>query len=174
MSFTYRLNSKPNILPIQQKSMSVTQLKGRKRIDYGFALEYRTRWSDNDMYDHMNNSVYSFLFDSIVNAYLIEHCGRDPPTSDQIGLVVHSYCDYFGSVSFPAIVDLGLRVNQLGKSSVSYEVGVFKRGHDDVCAVGGYTHVFVDRKTNRPSTYGMSDAIRAGLARLLVEKQSKL
>jgi len=25
------------------------------------------------MYDHMNNSVYYFLFDSIVNAYLIKH-----------------------------------------------------------------------------------------------------
>ena len=147
--------------------MSANQLKKRGRSDYGFLLEYRTRWSDNDMYDHMNNSVYSFLFDSIVNAYLIEHCGRDPPSSDQIGLVVHSHCDFFGSVGFPAVVDLGLRVNKLGKSSVTYEIGVFERGHEDIRAVGGYTHVFVNRTTNRPSADGMSDEVRTGLAMLL-------
>ena len=78
--------------------MSSTQLKHRRHEDYGFHLEYRTRWSDNDMYDHMNNSSYFFLFDSIINFYLIEHCDLRPPTSPQIGLVVHSN-------------DLGLRVN---------------------------------------------------------------
>lgn len=41
--------------------MSVAELKQRKRADYPYILEYRTRWMDNDMYDHMNNSVYSFL-----------------------------------------------------------------------------------------------------------------
>ena len=122
----------------------------------------------------MNNSSYSFLFDSIVNTYLMESCGRDPPTSSQIGLVVHSHCDFFGSVSFPTVVDLGLRVNKLGKSSVAYEIGVFEKGHDDVRAVGGYTHVFVDRKSNRPLADGMSNEIRTGLARLVRSEAPKL
>lgn len=154
--------------------MSSSQLRQRTRSDYGFHLEYRTRWSDNDMYNHMNNSIYAFLFDSIVNAYLIEKCGRNPPTSDQIGLVVHSQCEFFGPVSFPAIVDLGLRVNKLGNSSVTYEVGVFEKGHDDARAVGGYTHVFVDRNSNRPLANGMSDEVRTGLARLQRSEGPKL
>jgi hypothetical protein len=41
--------------------MSHGELKKRVRSDYGYILEYRTRWSDNDMYDHMNNSIYNFL-----------------------------------------------------------------------------------------------------------------
>ena len=126
------------------------------------------------MYDHMNNSVYSLLFDSIINAYLIQKCGRNPPSSDQIGLVVHSQCDFFGSVRFPAVVDLGLRVNKLGQSSVTYEVGVFEKGYDNVRAVGGYTHVFVDRNSNRPSANGMSDEVRTGLVSLLRSEGSKL
>ena len=40
----------------------VQDLKRRRRSDYVYHLEYRTRWSDNDMYDHMNNSVYYFLY----------------------------------------------------------------------------------------------------------------
>ena len=154
--------------------MSLQTLKGRRRADYGYHLEYRTRWSDNDMYDHMNNSIYSFLFDSIINAYLIEYCGRKPSSSNQIGLVVSSHCDFFGSVAFPSIVDLGLRVNKLGKSSVTYEVGVFERGGDDVRAVGGYTHVFVDRKSNRPAASGMDEQIRRGLERISHEEKAKL
>ena len=30
-------------------TMSYAELKKRRRDDYGFHLEYRTRWSDNDM-----------------------------------------------------------------------------------------------------------------------------
>lgn len=139
----------------------------------------------------MNNSIYSFLypslsppnlapinpstrFDSIINAYLISHCGLHPPTSPQIGLVVHSECDYFGSVAFPALVDLGLLVNKLGKSSVTWEVGVFERGEEDVRAVGGYTHVFVERERNRPAKSGMPDVVRSELEKLVAVGKAKL
>ncbi|KAI9759204.1 MAG: hypothetical protein M4579_002491 [Chaenotheca gracillima] len=149
------------------RAMSFQELKKRLRSDYGFSLEYRTRWSDNDMYDHMNNSVYSFLYDSIVNAYLMQHCSLHPPSSGQIGLVVHSSSDFFGSVGFPAVVQLGLKVSKLGKSSVTYEIGVFEQGVDEVKAVGSFTHVFVDRESNRPAAEGMSDATRKGLEKLL-------
>ena len=104
----------------------------------------------------------------------MEHCGLHPPTSKQIGLVVHSGCDFFGSVTFPTVVDLALRVNKLGKSSVTYEVGVFEHGKEDVRAVGGFTHVFVDREKNRPAANGMSSKIRQGLERILHHEMSKL
>ncbi|KAH8725810.1 HotDog domain-containing protein [Phaeosphaeriaceae sp. PMI808] len=138
-------------------------LKSRQRSDYKFQLEYRTRWSDNDMYHHLNNSIYYFLFDSVVNTYLINHCALHPPTSAQIGLVVHSHCDYFAPIEFPALVDLALRVNTLGKSSVTYEIGVFERGHDQVKAVGQFVHVFVDRESRRPAPSGMASELKRGL-----------
>lgn len=113
-------------------------------------------------------------FDSVINAYLIEHCGLRPPVSAQIGLVVHSQCDFFSPVAFPSVVDLGLRVNNLGKSSVTYEVGVFEHGHDDVRAVGGFTHVFVERDKSRPAASGMPDDIRRGLSKLLKDERANL
>jgi len=113
-------------------------------------------------------------FDSIINAYLIDHCGLHPPTSGQIGLVVHSQCDFFGSVAFPSVVDLALRVNKLGQSSVTYEVGVFKKDAEDVRAVGGFTHVFVERKMNRPAAEGMPQRTRDGLTKLLHKHLAKL
>ncbi|TEY84263.1 hypothetical protein BOTCAL_0018g00400 [Botryotinia calthae] len=153
--------------------MSHEELKRRRREDYGYVLEYRTRWSDNDMYDHMNNSIYNFLFDSIVNSYLIEHCGLHPPTSSQYGLVVHSHGDFFGSIAFPAVADLALRVNKLGNSSVTYEIGLFERGVEEVKSVGEIIHVFVERETGRPATRGMNDTIKQGLRKIL-QPQPKL
>lgn len=35
----------------------------------------------------MNNSVYNFLYDSVVNTYLMQHCGLRPKDGDQYGLV---------------------------------------------------------------------------------------
>ena len=114
-------------------------------------------------------------FDSVINAYLIEQCNLHPPTSDMYGLAVHSHTDYFASIAYPAVAELALRVNKLGKSSVTYEVAVFEKGADEVKAVGEFVHVFVERLTGKPSTSGMNEALRQGLERLLVEPaRSKL
>lgn len=40
------------------RAMSV---KSRKRSDYGYFLDYRTRWSDNDQYGHVSNTIYNIL-----------------------------------------------------------------------------------------------------------------
>ena len=152
--------------------MSDNNLKERRRGDYPYHLDYRTRFDDNDQYGHVNNSKYFHLFDSIINHYLIHFCGRQPATSQQIGLVVSSHCNYFSPLSFPSVTELALKVNKIGKSSVTYEVAVFEQGRDEPSAVGGYTHVFADRKTSRPQVEGMSTDIRKGLDRLLVTGRS--
>lgn len=109
----------------------------------------------------------------MVNTYLIDECGLHPPTSDQYGLVVHSHGDFFGSIAFPAVAELGLRVNQLGKSSVTYEIALFERGVEEVKSIGQIIHVFVDRKTGRPSPSGLNNNLKEGLQKILA-KQSKL
>ncbi|KAF4121463.1 acyl-CoA thioester hydrolase [Geosmithia morbida] len=151
---------------------SLAHLKSRRREDYRYLLDYRTRWNDNDMYHHMNNAVYNFLFDSIVNAYLIDECGLHPPTSAEHPLVAHLHTDFFSSISYPAVAELGLRVNKLGRSSVSYEIGLFEKGIDSVRAVGEFVHVWVQRVTGRPAPTGMSDGLREGLEKIYVATDS--
>lgn len=66
-------------------------------------------------------------------------------------------------------------MNQLGKSSVRYEVALFERGVEEVKAVGEFVHVFVDRATKRPAADGMPQHLRDGLGRILVRSaDSKL
>lgn len=69
---------------------------------------------------------------------------------------------------------VGLRVNKLSKSSVTWEVGIFREGEEDVKMVGTYTHVFVLRETMRVGKTGMEERTRRGLEKLLVRDQAKL
>lgn len=83
---------------------------------------------------------------------------------------MHSHCDYLAPIEFPAVVDLALRVNKLGKSSVTYEIGVFERGQEEVKAVGEFVHVFVDRESRKPGKQGMTSDLKNGLSEILLDK----
>ena len=138
---------------------------------YPYTLIYRTRWSDNDQYGHMNNSVYYFLIDSIVNTYLLERCAIE--SSGSIGLVVSSQCNFNAPISFPQVLKLGLRVLKIGRTSVTYEVGFFlEEDAPDAKprAVGGYTHVFVHKDSRRPLTDGIVGDMRSGLEAILADE----
>lgn len=109
-----------------------------------------TRWSDNDIYGHVNNVVYYSWFDTAVNAHLIEQGALDIHGGDVIGLVIETQCNYFAPLAFPQTVWAGLRVAHLGSSSVRYEVGLFADGEDLAAACGHFVHVYVNRETRRP------------------------
>lgn len=134
--------------------------------DYKYFLDIQTRWADNDVYGHVNNSVYYFYFDTVVNEYLISKGLLDIEQSDTIGLVVKTACDYFASISFPDMVKAGLRVGRIGSSSVTYEIGLFRNAEETAAAQGQFTHVYVNRETRRP--VAISEEMRSTLTRLLL------
>lgn len=112
--------------------------------------EMTTRWSDNDAYGHVNNSVYYHWFDSAVNAWLVERGLLDIGGGARIALVVETRCTYFAPLAFPEPVDVGLAVAELGRSSMCYRLGVFAKGAQSAAAAGTFVHVMVGRDTRRP------------------------
>lgn len=133
------------------------------RADYVHWLRIQTRWADNDAYGHVNNVVYYAYFDTVINRVLID-AGLDPAAGDAIGLCVESGCRYAAPAAYPDELDVGLCVAKLGRSSVRYELGVFRAGRDELCAFGHFVHVFVDRATRRPTP--LPEGIRAALSAL--------
>jgi acyl-CoA thioester hydrolase len=110
-----------------------------------------TRWSDNDVYGHVNNVVYYAWFDTAVNGLLIDSGALDIHDGGVIGLVVESQCHYFSPLAFPEAVVAGIRVANLGRSSVRYEVALFPADETLPCAAKGhFIHVYVDRSNRRP------------------------
>ena len=132
--------------------MPVTPERARPpgRADYPWFTPITTRWSDNDIYGHVNNVVYYSYFDSVANRYLIEEGGLDIHGGDSVALVVSSGCDYYAPVAYPQALEGALRVDRLGNSSVTYGIAIFALGAAMACASGTFTHVFVDRAAHRP------------------------
>ena len=135
------------------------------RADYPRFLAIATRWMDNDAYGHVNNVIFYSYFDTAVNEHLIADGGLDIRNSPQIGLVVETRCLFHRPLTFPQIVDAGLRVTHLGTSSVTYDIGLFERGREEPAATGYFVHVWVERATRRPTEVPAS--IRAALMPLL-------
>ena len=117
---------------------------------YPHRLTLQTRWADNDGYGHVNNAVYYFYFDTVVNRWLIDNGLLEIGKSEVIGLVVGTSCDYFAPMSFPDAVTAGLRAAKVGSSSVTYEIGLFRNDETTASAQGSFVHVYVDEKTRRP------------------------
>lgn len=111
-----------------------------------------TRWSDNDVYGHVNNVVYYSWFDTAVNSLLIEQGALDIHGGGMIGLVVETQCHYFAPLAFPENVVAGVRVAHIGNSSVRYEVAIFPADPNlPSAAKGHFIHVYVDRMARKPT-----------------------
>jgi len=118
---------------------------------YPHTLTIPTRWVDNDVYGHVNNSVYYFYFDTVVNRWLIDNGLLIIGKSEVIGLVVGTACDFFAPISFPDDIVAGLRAAKIGTSSVTYEIGLFRNNETTASAQGHFVHVYVDEKNRQPT-----------------------
>jgi acyl-CoA thioester hydrolase len=134
------------------------------RAAYRHFRPIATRWSDNDIYGHVNNVAYYSFFDTAVNGYLIEEGALDIHTGEVIGLVVETGCRYFAPIAFPDRLEAGIRVAKIGNSSVRYELAIFRTGEENPVAEGHFIHVYVDRATRRPAS--LPDALRQALERI--------
>ena len=121
------------------------------RADFTLLRAVPTRWMDNDHYGHVNNVTYYSYFDTAVNGFLIEASGIDIRELPAIGIVAESSCQFFSAASFPDIVYAGLAVERLGRSSVVYQIALFRNHDETPCALGRFVHVYVDRSTRRPT-----------------------
>ena len=135
------------------------------RSDYVGFSRLTTRWQDNDVYGHMNNVVYYELVDSVVNSWLRNEAGMPVPDGDIVGLVVESGCTYHASLGWPEPIEAAMSVARVGRSSITYLVGLFSLDTHEAAAEVHFTHVYVNRETRRPVE--MPESLRAAATNLL-------
>lgn len=124
--------------------------KHLRRADFAVLRSLQTRWSDEDTYGHVNNVVHYELFDTAVNGWLMSASGVDIRTLPAIGLVVETSCRYYAELRFPETVTAGIALENLGTSSVVYQVALFGTAESPVAA-GRFVHVYVSREDRRPT-----------------------
>jgi acyl-CoA thioester hydrolase len=134
------------------------------RSAFGGFRPVTLRWSDVDIYGHVNNAAYYLFVDTAVNEWLIHHAGEDLRQHQQIGVVAETGCQFAAQIDFPGQIEVGLAVARIGRSSVTYRFGIFVAGQDSASAYGRFVHVYVDRDSRRPSS--VPDPVRSALALL--------
>jgi acyl-CoA thioester hydrolase len=125
------------------------------------------------MFGHLNNAVYYQLFDTAINAWINTGTGLDPITTPALGIVAESGCRYFSELHFPQNLTVGLAVTRLGRSSVTYRLGVFESGAEParpITALGHWVHVYVDRVTRK--SVPIPDPIRALLTTARIDEST--
>ena len=140
----------------------------RERDAYRYFTSFATRWRDNDQYGHMNNAVYYELFDSAINKFLIDSGILALAGDETLFLVASSGCDYFTDVAYPNDIEIGIAIRRIGKSSITYDIGLFLAGAETSAAVGFFVHVNVARDVQRPVT--IDEGTRAKCIALMIEE----
>ena len=154
---------------VRQEARQEVRPSTRSRADLPHFIALPTRWMDNEVYGHVNNVTYYSYFDTAVNEHLIRFGGLDFFNDRAVGVVAETGCTFRKSLSFPDTIDAGLAVTKLGKSSVVYEIALFRQGDDEPAALGRFVHVWVDRVSQRPVP--IPARIHAALEPLVVSRE---
>jgi acyl-CoA thioester hydrolase len=134
----------------EDRTLRMSRTPPGRRADYRWFHAITTRWMDNDVFQHVNNVNYFSFFDTAVTYFEM--------TEKVVGLLdgpVHCVvaevaCRYHSSLAFPDRVTVGIRVANIGRSSVRYEIAVFRDDDDVAAAEGHFVHVFVERGAQKP------------------------
>ena len=67
-------------------------------------------------------------------------------------------CQFHRELFFPQQLEVGLRVARIGRSSVTYHLGLFVDDSESAAATGHWVHVYIDRE--KRSVVPIPQAIR--------------
>jgi acyl-CoA thioester hydrolase len=135
-----------------------------RRDPYRHFVTFATRWRDNDVYAHMNNAVYYEYVDTLVNGWLIASGGLEVPGGPVVCVVAETGCVFHAALGFPDPLEAGLRLERLGRTSITYGIGLFRPGAIEESATARFVHVCVARDSRQPVE--VPETLRLALAAL--------
>lgn len=130
---------------------------------YPHTLQIATRWNDNDSFGHMNNAIHYQFFDTAVNRLLRNLGSLQEANGPSRFLVVETGCRYFAEIAYPDLVTVGLSVGHVGRSSIRYELALFRNEERTAAAVGFLVHV----NTANGFACAMDEGLRSQLERYM-------
>ena len=119
---------------------------------FSFFSEVRVRFSETDMYGHMNNTI-SFTYFEQARIDYFRHLGILMPSVGEedvksIPIVAELQCDYVKQVFFDDVLRIYTKIAQVGNSSMDIHY-LAKNQKDEICFTGRGTIVQMDPRTGR-------------------------
>jgi acyl-CoA thioester hydrolase len=126
------------------------------RASFPFYEPIQLRWSDFDMFQHVNNVLNYRFFEHVIIAFMDKRFDFNFAATNILTFARATSCEFLKPMNYAdlqgekAMLQAGLCVSHLGTSSVQYTIGLFIDGDDTPASIGRWTHVYVDAKSHRP------------------------
>lgn len=118
--------------------------------EFTFSIPIKIRFSETDMFGHVNN-VSPFIYFEEGRIAFLQSLGLFDmgSLSEGIPVVADLQCDYLKQMYFNDHLQLFVKAQSVGKTSIDIHYMV-ENQHKDVCITGRGRMVFVDPTTGKP------------------------
>lgn len=125
-----------------------------ERRDFTLVHTLRVRWAEVDRQDVVFNGHYFLYFDVAIAEYW-RAIGFDYPRDIvELGTDIYAVkasAEYHGSATYDDVLDIGCRVARIGRSSMTFVLGVW-RGAERITS-GELVYVNADPKTRKSAPW---------------------
>lgn len=136
--------------------------------DFHVRFSIPVQWGDQDLFGHVNNTIYLRWFESARIAYGAASGLSELYKKRHIGPILASiHCNYRKQVTYPDTITIGAKITRIGRTSLVMAHSVFGHRHESLVADGDSTIVLFDYAAQRP--IAIPDDLRAAIEHL--EKQ---
>ena len=136
------------------------------RADFRAWKPIEVRWSDMDSMGHVNNAIYFTYLEQARIGFLRDQGAASGMKVDGKGFgLVSIGCDFKRQVHYPAVLEIGTRVSQIGNRSFHLEQGVFLEGQETLMAHGRTVMCWVDYEQEK--AIPLPEEVRSVLERFL-------
>jgi acyl-CoA thioester hydrolase len=126
------------------------------REEFTFSIPIRIRFSETDMFGHVNN-VSPFIYFEEARIEYLKSVGifGDDENTEGIPIVADLQCDYLRQLFFQDSLQIHVKADQVGNTSFDiHYMGVNQ--DDEVCLVGRGRIVYINSATGKPLPLGES------------------
>ena len=119
--------------------------------EFEFFVEVKVRFSETDMFGHLNNTV-TFSYFEFARIEFLKHLGfmNDWSTGDvqKIPVVADLHCDYLKQVFFDETLRIYVKAARIGNSSIDIHY-LAKNEKSEPCFTGRGTIVQIDKNSGK-------------------------
>ncbi len=121
----------------------------------------KLRYGDTDRQGHVNNAVFSSLLETGRVELLYPGDGTSMSDPGAAWVIVRIELDLVSEITWPGTVDIGTRVEKVGRSSVTMHQGLFQAGRPVARATTVIVQMDDETRGSRPLSEELAERFRA-------------
>lgn len=110
-----------------------------QRTDFTYFYELRVRYAEVDSQGIVFNAHYLTYFDTALTEYMryLEYDYKALVAAQGLDFhLVKSTVEYRAPIGFDALLDIGVKAEKIGNTSLTWRLGIFEQGQDTLKALG--------------------------------------